>query len=187
MTDEEEKEKEQENKMLLIDFIPVTITLVCLISQIVLTFVKWNNYYGLDYVTYLGYAVWALSALFGIWPMITLRRKGGVKKGDSYMKTSALVQSGLYAVVRHPQFLAGIYISLALALISQHWVVIILCLPVIILTYIDAFNADKGLLKKFGKEYQQYKKKVPPLNPFFGLIKLIIKRSSNKKNKPSEK
>ena len=102
--------------------------------------------------------------------------QGEVNKGDSYIKTTKLVTTGLYAIVRHPQYLAGIIISIALAFMSQHWVVIILVLPPIICTYIDTFNAEKGILKKFGEEYEEYRKQVPRLTPVYGVLKLIIRK-----------
>ena len=39
----------------------------------------------------------------GLLPIITFRRKGGVAKGESYIKTTVLVDTGIYAIVRHPQ------------------------------------------------------------------------------------
>ena len=44
-----------------------------------------------------------VSAIFGILPIITFRAKGGVPQGQSYMKTTQLVDTGIYAIVRHPQ------------------------------------------------------------------------------------
>jgi protein-S-isoprenylcysteine O-methyltransferase Ste14 len=147
----------------------------------VLTFVKWNNYYDLDYLGYIGYGFWALGAIFGILPIIIFRRKGGVKKRDSYIKTTTIVNTGLYAIVRHPQYLAGIYISIALAFMSQHWIIILLVIPTIACTYIDTLTADKRLIEKFGEDYSLYKKQVPALNPLIGLVMLIIRKTKQKR------
>ncbi|NHK32744.1 MAG: isoprenylcysteine carboxylmethyltransferase family protein [Asgard group archaeon] len=170
----------EKKKLKLIEFLPMIISWISIVCQIVLTFVKWNNYYDLDYLGYIGYGFWALGAIFGILPIIIFRLKGGVKKKDSYIKTTAIVTSGLYSIVRHPQYLAGIYISIALAFMSQFWVIILLVLPVIVCTYIDTLTADKKLIEKFGEEYSQYKKQVPALTPMFGLVKLIIRKAKQK-------
>jgi len=37
--------------------------------------------------------------------------EGGVKEGESYVKTTRLVDESLYAVVRHPQYLGGILVQ----------------------------------------------------------------------------
>ncbi|MEA2071270.1 MAG: hypothetical protein U9O98_08270, partial [Asgard group archaeon] len=80
-------------------------------------------------------------------------------------------------------YLSGIMISLALAIMSQHWLVIILTIPPIICIYIDTIREDKDLLKKFGKEYEKYMNQVPRLEPISGLIKFIIRRIAAVKKK----
>ena len=140
----------------------------------------------MDFLVYIGYGFWVLGALFGVLPIIIFRRKGKVKKGDSYVKTTTLVTTGLYAIVRHPQYLAGMIISIALGFLSQHWVVIILVIPTIICTYIDTFNAERKLLVKFGEEYLQYKKQVPRLFPLVGIIILIVRKARRKETHRKE-
>ena len=167
---------ELERKFNLVDVIPVTITWMCIIAQIVLTFVLWDNFYELGFLVYIGYALWALGAIFGIVPIIQFRLKGGVEKGKSYVQTKRLVTTGLYAIVRHPQYIASIIISMALVCMSQHWVVIVLLLPPIVLTYIDTRRADKALVIKFGEEYELYQKEVPRMMPLYGILKLLIRK-----------
>jgi protein-S-isoprenylcysteine O-methyltransferase Ste14 len=159
------------------DYIPVVIIMLCLTVQLILTFTKWGNYYDFHGLYYTGFAVWGLSAIFGILPIIEFRRKGKVEEGASYMKTTFLVTSGTYSIIRHPQFLAGILISLALVFMSQFWAVILLLIPVVFFTYLDSRRADSDLLKKFGDQYMEYMGKVPGLNPIAGIIKLISRRS----------
>ena len=47
---------------------------------------------------------------------------------------------------------------------------------IIILTYQWTYTEDKKLIAKFGEEYEVYKKEVPRLNPFMGLIKLLLQK-----------
>ena len=168
------------NRLTFVDLLPVTITWISITAQIVLTFVLWGNYYDKDIIQYIGYGLWVIGAIFGILPIFHFKRKGGVKKGDSYIKTTSLVTTGLYSIVRHPQYLAGIIISIALAFMSQHWVIIILVIPPIICTYFDTLNAEKKLIEKFGQEYLLYKKQVPRLYPVFGVIKLVVRKKRKK-------
>ena len=59
--------------------------------------------------------------VFAVLPILTLRRQGGVAKGQSYMKTTTLVDTGIYAIVRHPQGgTAWLLFNLATMLIAQH-------------------------------------------------------------------
>ena len=159
-----------------LDSLPVTITWVTIVSQIILTFVLWDNYYDIYGLVIVGYIFWFFSVVCGILPIIIFRRKGGVSKGSSYIKTTKLVDTGIYSIVRHPQFLAGILWSVALAFISQHWVIDVLVIPVIISTYIDTIRASKELIQKLGEEYQEYVDKVPGLNILWGIIKLFIRK-----------
>ncbi len=144
---------------------------VTMVAQIVLSFIL-RNPFALPALKWLGYAAWTLSAIFGIVPMITFRVKGRVPKGKSYMHTTVLVDSGIYAVVRHPQFLAGVLISIALTLITQHWLIALLGAVSTGVTYVDAFRADRDGIEKFGVAYERYMQRVPQLNFVAGLFRL---------------
>ena len=157
-------------------YLLTSIAWVTVVVQIVLTFALWPDYYGIYGLVICGYILWGFSVIFGLLPILTFRKLGGVAKKSSYMKTTKIVDKGIYAIVRHPQFLAGIFWSLALACISQHWVVDILCVPVIVGTYIDSLKVNKNLVEKFGDEYREYMEKVPGLNVFWGIILLLLRK-----------
>jgi len=67
----------------------------------------------------LGWMVLTVSAVFGWLPIYTFRRKGGVN-GREYIYPTVVIDSGIYGVVYHLQYLSGTLMSLALALIVQH-------------------------------------------------------------------
>jgi protein-S-isoprenylcysteine O-methyltransferase Ste14 len=118
--------------------------------------------------------IWALGTIFAIVPIFTLRTRGKVPEGESYMKTTALVETGIYAIVRHPQGgTAGILLSLALALIGQHWSVVVLAAVGIVLIYVDTFNADEACIEKFGQDYVRYMQRVPRVNFMSGLLRQL--------------
>ena len=110
---------------------------------------------------------------FGFLPIIIFKRKGNVKKGESYVHTNKLVKTGLYSIIRHPQYTAGILLSLALIFVSQTIVIVLLGLGVIPLLYFDILKADEYNIKKFGEEYKEYMKNVPGINFILGIIRLI--------------
>ena len=121
-----------------------------------------------------GWAIWALGTIFAIWPIFALRARGQVPEGKNYMETTALVDTGIYAIVRHPQGgTAGILLNLALPLIGQHWLLVILAVVGMILIYIDTFPADEGCIEKFGEEYVRYMQRVPSVNFVTGLFRLL--------------
>jgi protein-S-isoprenylcysteine O-methyltransferase Ste14 len=117
--------------------------------------------------------VW-ISAIFGVLPIITFRRRGGVAKGESYMKTTRLVDSGIYAIVRHPQGgTAWLLINLGVLLIAWHWTSLVLGLASMVLVYADTFKADQDCIEKFGEAYRDYMQKVPAVNFLAGIYRFL--------------
>ncbi len=119
------------------------------------------------------------SAIFGMLPIITFRRKGGVPRGESYIKTTVLVDTSIYAIVRHPQGgTAWLLINLGVMLIAQHWTSVVLGLVSMGLVYADTFKADQYCIEKFGDAYKRYMERVPRVNFVVGIIRLVRRRKS---------
>ncbi len=124
-----------------------------------------------------GWVLWALSCIFGWWPIVELRRKGGVAKGKSYTRTTVLVDSGMYGVVRHPQYLAFMLINLALPLVTQHWLIAVLGIAGVILVYVGILPmADRRNGERFGDAYRQYMERVPAVNVVAGIARLVRRK-----------
>lgn len=132
------------------------------------------NYPILDYI---GWIIWGFSIFFAFIPFFSFKRRGGVKKGKSYLHTTRMVTHGVYAIVRHPQYLGGMLFSISIALWNPEWLNIIFTSIILLLTYQWTYSEDKKLVEKFGKVYDIYKKKVPRLNPLLGLIKHFNRRN----------
>jgi len=130
---------------------------------------------GMAVLQWIGWGIWVLSVIFGIGPIFILRSKGGVAKGKSYVETTRLVDSSLYAIVRHPQYVAGMLFNLALMLLAQHWVVILVGVTSMVLMYIDIQAADREGMEKFGETYRQYMEHVPQVNFLLGIVRIIKK------------
>jgi protein-S-isoprenylcysteine O-methyltransferase Ste14 len=156
-------------------FLPSVMT-VLMVSQIVLVFFLYNQA-GLEALRYVGWAILAVSAVFGWMPIFILRRKGGVPKGKSYVRTTVLVTGGIYAVVRHPQSgLAGMLLSLALILIAQNWVIAIIGVAAMVVVYLGTRQEDRYCVEKFGDDYKRYMQSVPAVDLFTGVIRLLRRR-----------
>jgi len=94
------------------------------VVQIILVFLLYNPE-GNVLLINIGWGVLILSGVFGWLPILTLQRKGKVR-GRGYIHTPVLVDSGVYGIVRQPQYLAGVLMSMALPMITQHWLVVVL-------------------------------------------------------------
>jgi protein-S-isoprenylcysteine O-methyltransferase Ste14 len=148
---------------------------VFILGQIMCTIFLYNKN-GSDTVRNIGWVLLWVSAVPGILPIITFRRKGMVKKGKSYIHTAKLVDTGIYAVVRHPQYLAGVFICVALMLIAQNWQALACGVVAAVLFYITAYDADKDCIEKFGKEYEEYMIRVPRMNIIWGLLRKLSRK-----------
>ncbi len=90
-----------------------------------------------------------------------------------------LVTDGLYALVRHPQ-----YLVLFLALFGEgfvHWPTIfsVTVLPLIVLAYVLlARREEKRVTEEFGDEYRVYTSRVPMFFPRFSQWSSLVKKSS---------
>lgn len=149
-----------------------TILTLSAIGQIVLTFLFYDSD-GNEVVRNIGWIILAISALFGWLPIYTFKKWGGVAKGESYMKTTMLVDRGVYRIVRHPQYLAGILMGIALAMIGQHWIIAVIGVIYVVTTYTSTWDEEKLLINKFGDEYRQYMRQVPRVNFIFGIIRSL--------------
>lgn len=151
----------------------IIVASILIVAQYILAFFVYKLP-GVRMLQWIGWAIWALSLIFGFGPIFILRRKGGVAKGKSYVETTRLVDTSLFAIVRHPQYLSGILFNLALMLIAQHWLVILLGIVSMLLIYFDIQAADQESIGKFGNEYRQYIQRVPQINFLLGIFRLIL-------------
>lgn len=150
----------------------IIVVSVLTIAQYILAFFVFKLP-GLKALQGIGWGIWVLSTVFGIAPIFILRNKGNIEEGKSYVHTTRLVDTSLYAIVRHPQYLAGILFNLAMMLLAQHWVVISIGIISMGLIYLDMYAADQEGIEKFGDEYRRYMQKVPRANFLLGLIRLL--------------
>jgi protein-S-isoprenylcysteine O-methyltransferase Ste14 len=159
----------------LLAFVASALTIV----QIALAFFLYGH--GSEALKWVGWiCLWA-SGIFGLLPVITFRRKGGVTKGESYMKTTVLVDTGIYAIVRHPQGgIAWLLINLGVMLIAWHWTSVVLGLASLGLVYADTFKTDQYCIEKFGDAYNQYMERVPRVNFLAGIIRVLRSRRNLK-------
>lgn len=127
----------------------------------------------------LGWLIIFISGIFGWLPIFTFRSRGKVE-GRSYINTTALVDSGVYSIVRHPQYLAGLLITIGATLITWHWLVLLLGLASIGMYWWSSVVEEEKNLEKFGDAYRDYQERVPRFNFVWGLIrKLVNSRSTN--------
>ena len=129
----------------------------------------------------LGWVVWAVGMVLVIAPIVTFPRRGGVLKGKSFVHTTQLVDTGIYAVVRHPQYLGGILaIFVATLLLYPHWLFVVLGIPGAVILYRSTIEEEKQLIGRFGNDYNSYMRRVPRMNLILGIIRVLGRKRGNR-------
>ena len=125
----------------------------------------------------IGCFIWALGMVLVMAPIVMFPRRGGVHKGKSFVNTTNLVDTGIYAIVRHPQYTGGIYaIFITTLLWYPHWIFGVLGLIGVVVTYMGCKEEDQRLIEKFGDDYKAYINKVPRMNFVLGIARLIYQK-----------
>lgn len=137
------------------------------VAQIILLIVFGSG--EIAWLRYVGFAIWTLAVVFGWVPIYQFKRGGGVGKGNSYIETTLLVDTGLYSIVRHPQFVAWPLMNLAVSLVSQHPLIIAMGAVALVLAAVEFRKADARNIKKFGQGYRAYMERVPGWNFIAGI------------------
>jgi protein-S-isoprenylcysteine O-methyltransferase Ste14 len=168
----EQKIQQQQWKPNLKDIILWSFFGILFVGQIVLCFLFYNGA-NLDFLLYLGWATFASSMIIGMLARVAFQEKGKSQKGKGWIHTSVVVESGIYAIVRHPMYLSFILFFLSLILISQHWLSLIFAIPITVYFYLSMGQEEQSSIIKFGDAYKTYMKRVPRINFFLGIIRLL--------------
>jgi protein-S-isoprenylcysteine O-methyltransferase Ste14 len=148
---------------------------ILMFLPIIVVFVFYN-YYRLDFLVYVGWILLVFSIFIIFLAGGEFRKKGGAPEGKSLVETTVLVDSGIYSVVRHPQYLGFILFVLALVLMSQHWLSVVSGVVGSALFYKDVLREEQMSVKKFGDDYRCYMQKVPRMNLLLGVIRLLRRK-----------
>lgn len=153
--------------------------IVCFpVNPLVLTGVLETSFYPALFVV--GWIVWTFGMVLVMAPIIMFPRRGGVPKRKSFVNTTHLVDSGVYAIVRHPQYTGGIFsIFITTLLWYPHWLFGVLGMLGTVVVYMGCREEDQHLIQKFGDECKMYMQRVPRMNILVGVIWLLRRRTGN--------
>ena len=151
---------------------------IALYGVLVISAVILYNSTNMVALLYLGWSALVLGIIFLLWS--SQSRKKGREEGIS---KESLVESGMYAFVRHPEFLGHILIISALVIISQHWISLTIGAMLIILLCLAMIEEEKRDIEKFGNAYRDYMKRVPRINLLIGIIRRMHGKKENKEER----
>ena len=130
---------------------------------------------GLLVPLYVGWVLALIGLPFFLATALYFPRSGEPLEGKSSMDVTAVVDTGLYGVVRHPQYLGCMVMMLASVLVSQHWLSAVIGVPIALWIISEIPVEEEGLTLKFGDDYKRYMERVPRLNPLPGIINILRK------------
>ena len=107
----------------------------------------------------------ALGLVIDVWIIVTFRRASGTPM--PFKPPPKLITTGIYDYVRNPMAVAGILIGEGLGFCLGSISLILIFIPLLTLLgflYLKTVE-ERELELRFGKEYQQYKKRVPMFIP----------------------
>jgi protein-S-isoprenylcysteine O-methyltransferase Ste14 len=121
--------------------------------------------------TWWGIGLFVLLLLLGFvidaWIIVTFRRASGTPM--PFKPPPKLITTGIYAHVRNPMAIAGILIGEGLGFLLGSLSLILIFIPLLTLLgflYLKEVE-EQELELRFGREYLEYKKKVPMFIPKF--------------------
>ena len=100
----------------------------------------------------------------GAWLAIKGVKEVTLKVAETH-RTEKIVTTGIYSIVRHPQYLGGLLAHVGISFLLSAWCSLLFTPLMAVLVYLASRKEEEELIREFGKEYEDYKEKVPMLIP----------------------
>jgi len=104
------------------------------------------------------------TLMIGAWLGMQGVRETGLKAAETH-RTEKIVAHGVYSIVRHPQYLGGLLAHVGISFVLSAWYSLLFTPLTVLLVFLISNKEEEELAKEFGKEYEDYKRKVPMLIP----------------------
>ncbi len=104
--------------------------------------------------------------IIGFWFGICGVKELSLKVAET-RRPERVVTTGVYSIVRHPQYLGGIFAHIGTSFLLSALCSLLVTPLIIAIIYVIAKKEETELIREFGEEYNRYKKRVPMLFPKF--------------------
>lgn len=126
----------------------------------------------------IGWVLLASGTVVAFLAGYAFQKEGKVPEGRSVIHTTVVVDTGIYGIIRHPQYLSFMVIVLSFMFIAQHWLSVIFGIPLVIFLYDSMRQEEKNNIQKFGSIYENYMERVPRMNIVAGILRRRRKRNT---------
>ncbi len=100
----------------------------------------------------------------GAWLAIDGVREVTLKAAETH-RTEKIVTTGVYSIVRHPQYLGGLLAHVGISFLLSAWYSLFFTPLMVVLIFLISRKEERELIREFGREYEDYKKRVPMFVP----------------------
>ncbi len=108
----------------------------------------------------IGLLIFLIGTILAVWAKLTMGNSWGRPAQHDLSIQKQLVNTCPFAFSRNPIYLGLLLLFLGFEMILQSYL-IVLIIPLILTVYLAVKKEEKLLEKYFGKEYLEYKKRVP--------------------------
>jgi len=102
--------------------------------------------------------------IIGAWFGIESVKETTLKVAETH-RAEKVVSSGLYKIIRHPQYFGGILAHIGISFLLSAFLSLIITPIVILLNILISWKEEKELIKEFGEDYEDFKRNVPMFFP----------------------
>ncbi len=99
-----------------------------------------------------------------LWLAFSGLRGVTIKVAETH-RAERVVTTGIYAIVRHPQYLGSLFAHIAISILLSALYSLLLTPFLVIYIYLISWKEEKELINEFGKDYDDYKAEVPMFIP----------------------
>jgi len=83
----------------------------------------------------------------------------GIEVSETH-RAEFIVTDGIYSKTRHPQYLGAVMAHIGMSFFLAAFYALLATALVIVVTYLTARKEEQELIREFGEEYREYKKRV---------------------------
>lgn len=109
-------------------------------------------------------AIFTPFFMIGAWFGIKGVEETTLKTAETHRPRSIVI-TRVYSIVRHPQYFGGLLAHIGISFLFSAGYSLLSTPLMVLIIYIISLKEEKELIREFGKEYEDYKKKVPMLIP----------------------
>ena len=135
---------------------------ICL-TLTILGLLGWYQNVTSNLLQIIGTSLIFITIILALFSLLSLKIKGKPKMGVE--DTTALINTTIFGIIRHPLYLGFILWGIGQILITQSHISLVLGSLAVLFSYLAAIKEDEYNISKFGEKYKEYMKKVPIFIP----------------------